>query len=47
MIFKRKKGQYTAEYRFGSAVTPNSDEMVRLGTVAVIRFLVRAAASIM
>ena len=39
--FKRKKGEYFACYDFGTAITPDSDQMVRIGTVAMIRLLVR------
>ena len=43
--FKRKKGEYFACYDFGTAITPDSDQMVRIGTVAMIRLLVRCAAA--
>jgi hypothetical protein len=35
--FERKKGEYFACYDFGTAITPDSDEMVRIGTLAMIR----------
>ena len=37
ITFERKKGEYFACYDFGTAITPDSDEMVRVGTLAMIR----------
>ena len=37
VLYKRTKGHYFANYEFGNAITPDSDEMVRLGTVALVR----------
>lgn len=42
--FERVKGQYFATVRFGTALTPDSDATVRLGTVALCRLLLRTAA---
>ena len=39
--FKRKKGEYFACYDFGTSITPDSDQMVRIGTLAMIRLLLR------
>ena len=39
--FKRKKGEYFACYDFGTSITPDSDQMVRIGTLALIRLLLR------
>ena len=36
ITFGRKMGEYFACYDFGTAITPDSDEMVRIGTVAMI-----------
>ena len=41
VTFARKKGEYYACYEFGTAITPDSDQMIRLGTVAMLRLLVR------
>ena len=41
--FDRNKGQYFTNYIFGTAITPDSDEMVRLGTVSLLRLLRRTA----
>ena len=41
--FTRKKGENFACYDFGTVLTPDSDEMVRLGTVAMLRLLLAAA----
>ena len=35
--FNRKKGEYFACYDFGTGITPDSDEMVRMGTLAMVR----------
>ena len=39
--FDRKKGEYYAVYEFGTAITPDSDQMVRIGTLALVRLLLR------
>jgi len=44
IFFQRAKGQYFSNLQFGTCVTPDSDEMVRLGTVALCRLLLRTAA---
>ena len=41
ITFKRKKGEYFACYEFGTAITVDSDQMVRIGTLAMIRLLLR------
>ena len=41
--FARKKGEMFACYDFGTVLTPDSDEMVRLGTVAMLRLLLATA----
>jgi hypothetical protein len=41
ITFKRKKGEYFACYDFGTGITPDSDQMVRIGTLAMIRLLLR------
>ena len=41
VTFKRKKGEYFACYEFGNALTPDSDQMIRIGTLAVLRLLLR------
>ena len=41
--FKRSKGEYFACYEFGTALSPDSDEMVRLCTVGIVRLLIRTA----
>ena len=43
VVFKRKKGEYFACYDFGTAITPDSDQMVRIGVVALIRLQLRTA----
>jgi hypothetical protein len=43
ITFERKKGEYYACYDFGTAITPDSDEMVRIGTLAMIRLQLRTA----
>jgi hypothetical protein len=43
ITFERKKGEYFACYDFGTAITPDSDEMVRIGTLAMIRLLIATA----
>ena len=37
LFFRRLKGSYFSNVQFGTSVTPDSDEMVRLGTVALCR----------
>ena len=37
VIFDRKKGQYYSHTEFGIAIVPNSDEMVRCSTTAMMR----------
>ena len=32
VTFKRKKGEYFACYEFGNALTPDSDQMIRIGS---------------
>ena len=44
VAFGRKKGEYFASYNFGMAITPDSDEMVRIRTLGMIRLLVRTGA---
>ena len=44
LMFKRKKGEVFAVYEFGTGLTPDSDEAVRLGTLAQVRLLLRVAA---
>ena len=44
ITFKRKKGEYFACYDFGTAITPDSDQMVRIGTLAMIRLMLRCGA---
>ena len=44
LFFRRLKGSYFSNVQFGTSVTPDSDEMVRLGTVALCRLLLRTAA---
>ena len=39
--FQRKKGMYFAVYSFGTALTPDSHEMLRLCTVGMLRLLAR------
>lgn len=41
VTFKRKKGEYFACYDFGTAITPDSDQMVRIGTVGMVRLMLR------
>ena len=41
VTFARKKGEYYACYEFGTAITPDSDQMVRIGTLAMVRLLLR------
>ena len=41
ITFKRKKGEYFGCYDFGTAITADSDQMVRIGTLAMIRLLLR------
>ena len=43
VLFKRKKGEYFACYDFGTAITPDSDQMARIGVVALIRLQLRTA----
>jgi hypothetical protein len=38
IVYDRTKGQYFVSYVFGNAITPDSDEMIRLGTVALVRW---------
>ena len=42
--FNRKKGEYYACYDFGTGITPDSDEMVRMGTLAMVRLLLATGA---
>lgn len=42
--FNRKKGEYFACYDFGTGITPDSDEMVRIGTLAMVRLLLATGA---
>ena len=42
--FERVKGQYFAHSSVGTAITPDSDEALRLGTVGLLRLLLRTAA---
>ena len=42
--FNRKKGEYYACYDFGTGITPDSDEMVRIGTLAMVRLLLATGA---
>ena len=35
VTFKRKKGEYFAHYAFGTSITPDSDQMLRIGTLAL------------
>ena len=41
VTFARKKGEYYACYEFGTAITPDSDQMMRIGTLAMVRLLLR------
>ena len=41
VTFARKKGEYYACYEFGTAITPDSDQMTRIGTLAMVRLLLR------
>ena len=41
VTFKRKKGEYFAHYAFGTSITPDSDQMLRIGTLALLRLLLR------
>ena len=41
VTFARKKGEYYACYKFGTAITPDSDQMMRIGTLAMVRLLLR------
>ena len=43
VTFARKKGEYYACYEFGTAITPDSDQMVRIGTLGMIRLLFRCS----
>jgi hypothetical protein len=44
IIFARVKGHYFAHMAFGTSVTPDSDEMVRLATAALLRLLLATGA---
>ena len=44
VAFERVKGQYFSNTSFGTAVTPDSDEAVRLATAGLLRLLLRTAA---
>jgi hypothetical protein len=41
VIFDRKKGQYFSHTEFGIAIVPDSDEMVRCNTTAMMRKKIR------
>ena len=41
VTFRRKKGEYYAKYEFGTSLTPDSDQMMRIGTLAMVRLLLR------
>ncbi|EOD32703.1 hypothetical protein EMIHUDRAFT_230488 [Emiliania huxleyi CCMP1516] len=45
LIYQRAKGQYFSNVQYGTCVTPDSDEMIRLGTVTLQRLMVRTAAA--
>ena len=43
-VFERKKGSYFEDCEYGTSLTPDSDQTVRIGVVAMQRMLVRCAA---
>ena len=45
-VVAKEKGEYFSMYNFGTCITPDSDELVRTGTVAMrmLRLLVATAA---